>query len=250
MSAITYDDRSSTWLLSTPSTSYGFVLAGPHRIPRHLHWGRLLGHEALGAMATGGELMANGNLTWQDETRFEYLVWGGLRFDEPSLKVDFADGTRGIEWRHAGSRVEEEGGATSLVVELIDLVYPLKVELCYRVFDDSDVIERWARLVHTGDGARIVVHQAHSANWWLPERGCWRLTFLQGGWGSETQLAERIIGREKVVLESRRGTTSHEFQPFFALDADGEAGEEHGEVWSGQLGVERVVEGRRGADSG
>jgi alpha-galactosidase len=80
-----------------------------------------------------------------------------------------------------------------------------------------------------------VVRQAHSANWWLPDRGRWRLRYLHGGWAAETRLAETTLGPGKVVLESRRGTTSHQLNPWFTLDPDGSAAEESGEVWSGEL---------------
>jgi alpha-galactosidase len=235
MSTISYGEAAATWLLQMPSSCYGLAVSGPARLPVHLHWGRRLGHEALAAMAGAGELFRHTEHTsWAEEDRLEYVAWGGRRYDEPSLKVDFPDGNRGIEWRLGGSRVEDEEGASVLVLELMDLVYPLTAELYYRVFDDCDVLERWARVRHTGDEGTFVVRQAHSANWWLPARDAWRLTYLHGGWGAEDQLDEAMLRPAKTVLESRRGTTSHEAQPFFALD-DGHAGEESGEVWSGQL---------------
>ena len=33
---------------------------------------------------------------WGEEEPLEYVAWGGLRYDEPSLKVDYPDGTRSI----------------------------------------------------------------------------------------------------------------------------------------------------------
>src|SRR5579875_693050 len=234
MTSISYCEPSATWLLETSSASYGLVLAGPNRLPAHLHWGPKLGHGTLAAMARAGELMANAQLSWAEEDRLEYTGWGGRRYDEPSLKVDFADGGRAIEWRCADGRVEDEDGSSVLVLTLEDLAYPLVVDLYYRVFADTDVIERWARVRNTGNEAAFVVRQSHSANWWLPVRPSWRLTYLYGGWGTEGRVAEIPLQGAKAVLESRRGTTSHEAQPFFALDA-GDAGEDCGEVWSGQL---------------
>jgi alpha-galactosidase len=234
MTSISYCEDGGTWLLETPSTCYGIVLAGPNRLPVNLHWGPKLGHSTLAAMARAGELVANSQLSWAEEERLEYTGWGGRRYDEPSLKVDFPDGVRGIEWRHRESRVEDEEGSSVLVLTLEDLVYPLTAELFYRVFADSDVIERWASVRNAGRVGAFVARQSHSANWWLPVRPSWRLTYLHGGWGAEGQLAQVPLGGAKMVLESRRGTTSHEAQPFFALDP-GDAGEDQGELWSGQL---------------
>jgi alpha-galactosidase len=230
MSEISFDERSSTWLLRMAKSSYGMGLSGERRLPRHLHWGRSLDHKALSEIGT--EVERSG---WGEEEPLEYVAWGGLRYDEPSLKVEYADGTRAIEWQLIDSDVGRDDDATTLVLQLADLAYPLRAELGYRVFDGSDVLERWARLVNVGEADKIVVHQAHSANWWMPERGRWRLTYLHGGWGRETQPVDHALAPGKTVLESRRGVTSHQLQPFFALDPDGTASEEHGEVFSGQL---------------
>jgi alpha-galactosidase len=81
----------------------------------------------------------------------------------------------------------------------------------------------------------VLIRQAHSANWWLPPRGSWRLRYLHGGWSAETQLAQTTLTPGKVVLESRRGITSHQLHPWFTLDPDGAATEESGELWSGAL---------------
>jgi Glycosyl hydrolase family 36 N-terminal domain len=177
-------------------SSYGIGLAGEHHLPRHLHWGRPLDHQDLSEIATELERSRLG-----DEEPLEYVAWGGLRYDEPSLKVDYADGTRATEWKLIDSDVRREGASKTLVLELADLAYPLRAELCYRVFEDSDVLERWARLVNVGGAGTIVVRQAHSANWWLPVRDRWRLTYLHGAWGRETQLVERALAPGKTVLE-------------------------------------------------
>lgn len=236
MSAITYDEDHGTWLLEMPASSYAIVLGGESRLPRHVHWGRPIGHETAAAIATASALRQEvEHVAWAEEERLECVGWGGRRYDEPTIKVDFADGTRGVEWHLVDQEATRHGDSMTLQLGLQDRAYPLRVELFFRIFDDSDVLERWARLVVPDQGRGLVVRRAFSANWWLPERASWRLSFLHGGWGNETQLERRTLGSDKHVLESRRGTTSHQFQPFFALDADGSATEDHGEIWSGQV---------------
>ncbi len=239
MTPIRYDEASRVFLLDTVSTSYAFAATGDGRQVRHIHWGPRVDLESAAAMALSTDAPhAVERITWGGEDPLEYTPWGGQRYDEPSLKVDFADGTRGIEWQVTGHRIErDEGdeGRTTLVLTLEDLAYPLTVDLCYRVFDDSDVIERWARLSNSGSDDPIVVRQALSANLWMPIERSWRLRYLQGGWGSEDQITETVLRPGRFVLESRRGTTSHEASPWFALDPCGEATEEHGAVYSGSL---------------
>ena len=85
----------------------------------------------------------------------------------------------------------------------------------------------------------------------LPNDRTYRLTHLAGRWASETQVVRETIQPGKKVLESRRGTTSHQANPFFAIDEDGRADEEQGRVWFGALAwsgnwkitVERTAEG-------
>ena len=159
---------------------------------------------------------------------------GGLRFDEPSLRAEFADGTRAVGWRFSGHRVSRRAGASVLEVDLADAAYGLQVTLCYRIFDGFDVVERWAVIRHRGDRPALL-RQALSANWWMPPGRRWRLRYLHGGWAAETQLTETTLGPGKLVLESRRGTTSHQLNPWFTLDPDGSSTEERGEVWSAAL---------------
>ena len=69
------------------------------------------------------------------------------------------------------------------------------------------------------------------------------LTYLTGRWGGEWTLnQEPILGGARVI-ESRRGTTGHQANPWFAISRNESqsstaaiaAGEEYGEVWFGAL---------------
>jgi alpha-galactosidase len=241
MAEIWHDADAGAWLAEMRSTSYAFGLADDGAALRHLHWGAPLPRAALAgllATAAGPPSRRERQLSQAPGERpDEYVPWGGLRFDEPSVKAEFSDGTRAVEWRFAGHRIARQGPAVTLEVDLADTAYPLLVTLAYRVYDGFDVLDRWATLRHvgTGDGPPIVLRQAHSANWPLPPRGGWRLRYLHGGWGAENQLASTSLTPGKVVLESRRGTTSHQLNPWFTLDAGGSATEEDGELWSGAL---------------
>jgi alpha-galactosidase len=82
----------------------------------------------------------------------------------------------------------------------------------------------------------MTIESAQSAVWHLPPGEGYRLSYLTGRWAGETQLTREPIHPGRKVLESRRGTTSHEANPWFAIDAGGTADEEHGRVWFGALG--------------
>jgi alpha-galactosidase len=234
-SSITFDDGTGTWALQMASSVYGLRVAPGGTGLRHLHWGAPVSLAELASYPRPVHKVLNAEMVgWGADEPLEYVAFGGWRFDEPTLKVEFPDGTRAVEWHVAGHRTERRDGAVTLEVDLADNAYPLTVALCYRVFDGEDVLERWARITNTGDGP-VVLRQAFSANWWLRPGERWRLRYLHGGWGRETQVVETTLGPGKVVLESRRGTTSHQLNPWFAIGVDGVVSEEHGEVWSGAI---------------
>ncbi len=74
-----------------------------------------------------------------------------------------------------------------------------------------------------------------SAAWHFPQHDIYRLRTLVGKWGAETQVQESPIVVGKQIVESRRGNTSHQANPWFAIDAGGTADEIQGEVWFGAL---------------
>jgi alpha-galactosidase len=233
-SGVLFDAGSGTWCLSMASSTYGFVIGD--RGPRHLHWGAPVSLEALRSFPDPADLVYEGVAVARgEEDPLEYAAFGGRRFIEPALKVEFADGTRAVEWRVGGHRVDRAEGSETVVIELVDEHYPFAVELLYRIFDGEDVLERWARISNRDSNESVVLAQAYSAAWWLPFADRWRLRYLHGGWGRETQITEASLTPGKLVLESRRGTTSHQLNPWFALGVEGELSEERGEVWTGAL---------------
>jgi alpha-galactosidase len=87
-----------------------------------------------------------------------------------------------------------------------------------------------------------VIEQAAAAQWTLPPAR-YTLSYLTGRWAGEWTLnQEPLLGGERVT-ESRRGTTGHQANPWFAISRDDSqgwvgpflAGEERGEVWFGAL---------------
>ncbi len=202
---------------------------------QHIYWGPRISSEVAVSIARS---LGSSFVPFESAegiTREEYVPWGGMRFNEPSLKVEYADGTRVIEWVFEEHGLERSGTGQTLWLRFRDRGYPLLVTLYYRIYAGHDVIERWTTLENSGGAGVVTVAQALSADWRLPRRENYRLTYLHGRWGKETQVAQVTLGSGKMVLESRRGTTSHQLNPWVALDADGGATEESGEVWSAAL---------------
>jgi alpha-galactosidase len=220
-----FDAATSTWLLSTPGTSYALRLADD--TVRHVHWGPRL---SLAEAATVPTPPAGDADVLGEELPAE----GGQRFGPPGLRVEFSGGTRAVEWRFAGHETTESD--SHLRLTLADRHYPLEVELHYRVRPDSDVIERWTAVRHTGgsDSGPIAVERADSAAWTLPARPDYRMSSVAGEWAAEFQLGRQSVPAGETTMGSRRGISRHQGNPWIMVDP-GDATEEHGEIWSAAL---------------
>jgi alpha-galactosidase len=242
---VAFDEASQTWLLSTPNTGYALRL-GADGILRHLYWGPPLTVEQAAAVPAP-EPVTPTQFEGRQHDIEELPVEGGARFGVPALQVRFADGTRGLELGYTGQSVEDG----TLTLRFADSHYPVEVALHYRVYGDCDVIERWTTVTNTGDGDAIEVLRADSACWAVPARGDYALRHVTGHWAGETVLERVGVARGETVFTSRRGTTGHHANPWVSIDA-GDAGEEHGEVFSAALawsGTWRLTVSRTSTDA-
>src|ERR1700722_2288701 len=127
MSEVTFDQQTRTWLLRTHGSAYGLGLSADGTLVRHVYWGAPVEHADVAVMAARPIDYVVEHTAWGKEDPAEYIGWGGLRYDEPSLKVQFDDGTRGIEWEYDSHHIVPEASATTLTVVLNDKVYPFSV---------------------------------------------------------------------------------------------------------------------------
>jgi alpha-galactosidase len=171
--------------------------------------------------------------TFLDGVPQAYPVYGDPSFKEPCLCVVFEDGTRLARPVYREARVGETRGRPSLELIFADPVYGLVVTQRLVVFAEHDLIERNVRLENTSQRP-VVVERVLSAGLSLPP-GQYEALTLHGQWGREFQLERRALLPGKLVAESRRGFTSAEANPWFAITPAGEANEQNGRVWFGAL---------------
>jgi alpha-galactosidase len=162
----------------------------------------------------------------------EYPGYEDIKFIDPCLKVTFADGVRTVVLRFESAE-QHDGDPPELRIHLRDTVYPLRLTLHYRVHAAYDLIERWVTAQNQGD-APITIERIWSAQWHMPPGEGYRLTHLTGRHLDEMHLRREPLVHGLKVLESRRLTTSHHHNPWFAVDR-GNADEDTGEVWFGVL---------------
>jgi len=230
---ILIDEPQKRFLLQTPKSSYAFQVNNAGYLT-HLHWGGRI--ERMDDLPSPSEVTCYRHYPpYRAElNRQEYPGWGGDFYWEPALKVDFPDGVRCSLLKYHEHSVTNANNTHELIVTLRDTGYPLEVRLHYRVYPDSEIIERWSEVVNSGSG-RVTLRSALSATFNLPRIDTdYRLTHLAGRWGKESTIERQLVNQSKIVLESRTGLSGPFAMPFFALD-DNQATEHSGCVWFGTL---------------
>src|SRR5690554_875963 len=250
--AIYCDPAGPLFHLQTAGSSYVFKMMRGY--PVHVYWGpRLRHHPGIGQVVQLKERASFSPHTVPEDRRFsldtlpqEYPQYGTSDFRQPAFQVEWPDGTRLAEFRYAGHRVErgkpdlerlpavyaEPGDdAETLIIELAD-ESGLKAELSYTVFADVDAVMRSARIINGTSlpvrllGAMSAAVDFHDDDYeWL----C-----LSGAWSRERHLSRRRIGPGGTRIESRRGASGHQLNPFAALLRPG-ANEDRGDVYGFSL---------------
>lgn len=263
---IFFDEAKGLFHLQSRNTSYLIQLV--HGYPAHAYFGAKLRH--------GSNL--EGLLTFQERASFspnplpedksisldslpqEYPQYGTSDFRSPAYQVRLANGTRATELTYRTHRivpgkpaleglpavyVELDNEAETLELELEDRVSGLSVVLNYTVFSDFDAIARSARFSN-GSGEPIQLERALSASVDFPDAS-YDALYLSGAWARERHVQRRRLAPGVTGISSRRGSSSHQQNPFLALlrpDATEQQGEVYGFslVYSGNFTAEAEVE--------
>ncbi len=168
-----------------------------------------------------------------DKTKLfeEYPAYGGLFFDNESLKITFPDGVRDTVLKHSGYELSKD--KNSLTVILKDEYYPLTVKLHYQIFEGLDLIDRNCEIINECDG-EICLETFDSANWCLPYNENYRLTYMASSVLHEYEIKETDVGLNTVTLQSKSGKSNTHNFPYFAID-NHLATEHSGDVYFGTL---------------
>jgi alpha-galactosidase len=222
----TFDSNAKTFRLDGGEVSYVFGV-NPRGELQQLYWG--------GRLAAGDQFPAAQPMReWAsfddsyNNTPQEYVGWGSGLFNEPALKVTFANGNRDLVLHYQSFRETSHG----LDVVLKDIQRELYVRLHYSIDPASGVLARSAT-IENREPEPVTIEQAAAAAWALPP-GRYTMNYLTGRWAGEWTMTQEPVHPGARVLESRRGSTGHQANPWFALQS-GDVSEDHGEVWFGAL---------------
>ncbi|MCB0195807.1 MAG: alpha-galactosidase [Anaerolineae bacterium] len=262
---IHFNPETRTFNLLLKTSFYAFKVDSENRLV-HLGWGpRPASADSEAALISGWTVYGpdKGESSFEQQSRPDELVtFGEVSYHEVSLKVNFpslppklqaeeaphlpirdvrlryvdheivTDAQPGLSPTH-GQPTRNSTRRETLRVQLNDPVQPFQVTLCYRLTPEHDIIERWCELNNLGDKA-IEVEVCGFATLNLPH-GTNELTAVTGTWAREFTTQRQQLPHNLYILESRTIETSHITNPFFLLNRPGQAWEESGTVYFGQL---------------
>jgi len=222
-----YDAAAKVFRLDGGNVSYVFGV-NPRGELEQMYWGGRLDATDNFSQARPMPEWASFDASYTN-TPQEFAGWGAGLYNEPALKVTFADGNRDLVLHYLGHAETAHG----FDVQLKDIARQILVTLHYSMDPESGILARSATIENREPQA-VTVEQAAAAAWTLPA-GRYTLNYLTGRWAGEWTLNQEAVHPGARVIESRRGSTGHQANPWFALQA-GETNEEQGEVWFGALG--------------
>ncbi len=218
-----------TWLLSAGEMSYA-VGINELGMPQTLYWGARLPSLAGLPPARMHPQIASPEMP-AATTPLEYPAWSnGLQY-EPALKASFPNGNRSMTLVFDQAAQPDPD---TLELTLHDTVEPVFVHLFYQVFPQG-VLARWTDIENRSKTA-LTLENAASGTWNLPANPLYQLSWLSGRWAGEWQLQREPVHPGAEVIESRRGSTGHQSNPWFSIGETGITSETAGPVWFGELG--------------
>jgi len=239
--SILFDPGRNCFHLSNSRISYIFSLAGG-KYPVHVYWGRRVRQvrdEVITRRTKWTEATFSLNETSMDFLPMECPTFGGdLR--EGMIHVIHENGMHALLLEYEsheiisgkpvlqGLPMARGENAQSLLLRLVDPVSQVRVELCYTIYEDVDIIARSARIINGGERP-VTVDKALSACVDF-ERSGYNLITLSGAWVRERQLYTRPLVPGDQGTSSTRGASSVQTTPFMAI-ADKNATEDMGDVF-------------------
>lgn len=252
----TFSEELLTFTLETAGATYAFA-ASEEGFLLHVYYGKKLGDDDLSYLLRLNEnpfsLKSNlrDKVSFMDAKGFEYPCHGTGDFREPCLTVMDKDGMSACELKYRSHEIvkgkpalqqkdvpcipstwSSQDEAETLIVTMHDSHLALRAELMYTVFSGLDVITRSVRFYNEGSdsiGLRSVLSACVDF-----DSDKYDMITLNGGWGRERMVERAPLRHGKQRIDSSRGESSHQYNPFAAL-ASRSADEDSGEVFGFNL---------------
>ena len=226
--AIRYNSQTKVFRLDGGGVTYAFGVNDANEL-QPVYWGRAVSLQDGFAAARKLPEAASFDST-ANTTPNEFAGWGGGLYIEPALKVSFPDGNRDLVLHYVTHRIAGD----TLTVTVKDLERAIEVELQYTIDPATGIVGRSA-VIENKTAKPILIEAAAAATWNLPQGTDYSLRYLTGRWAGEWHLQKQAVLPGEVVLQSKRGSTGHQNNPWFAIERGDHPDEESGDVWFGAL---------------
>jgi len=251
--SIIYDNNTKSFHLIAKNTSYILQIHEDGYLS-HLYFGRKLRNfncNNLLALKERCSFSPNPNpcnsILSLDTLPQEYPSYGTSDFRTPAYSIQLDNGTTITDLRYESHKitngkpklenlpatyVEDDDEAQTLEIVMFDSLIGLKVILSYTAYENYDAITRNVKFINSGnEDLKLLRALSMSIDF---NNSDYDFLHLHGAWARERHVERTplIIGTQSV--ESRRGSSSHNQNPFIALLSK-DANEEYGDVYGFNL---------------
>jgi alpha-galactosidase len=182
-----------------------------------------------------------------DLLKQEYPSYGSGDYREPAISILQPNGSRLTNFvyhKHditqgkpripglPATYVESPDEALTLTIHLRDELIDAELALSYTIYRDLPIVTRHVSVMNHGNDA-LVLERLLSASIDF-NHDDYRVLHLSGAWSRERHLEELDPTHSKIVIESKRGASSANNNPFLALKKR-DATEDFGEVYGFSL---------------
>lgn len=248
--SIHFQEQSKVFTLQTKYSTYQMQV-GKHDYLLHLYYGSKIEDQEMSYLLQYNDRGFSSNPYEAGEDRTfsldslpqEYSVFGMGDYRESSLHVINTDGSYDVQLKYEGHEIyrgkrpleglpatygtQEE--METLVIKLVDEVTKVRVELSYSVLEELDVITRSVQVKNDGEGV-LRLEKVMSCCIDFMNRSDFDFMTFYGKHTLERQVERTPLRHGKMVVDSVRGCSSHQQNPFVIL-CDQDAGETHGECY-------------------
>ena len=259
---ITYDSQKRIFKLDTKTSTYALLVYRENYLV-HLYYGAKLPDDNLASLMYRGRFdsLSPYNPKVEDElfspdiNPLEYSTNGAGDFRISACSVRGENGDTVTDLRYVSHRIlpgkpklpglpatfAGEDEAQTLELETVDSVTGVRAFLLYTVFEEYGVITRSVRFENRGS-APVVLERAYSACVDFPGMD-FDMVHLYGRWAKENSTARHPLQHGIQSIQSKRGMTGPNHNPFVALARNGcteETGEAYGFnlIYSGNFAID------------
>lgn len=233
---ITFNQQQNVFHLSNGSISYLFQIE-TGGFPAHLYFGKAVKNYSGHYRYPRIDRSFSPNLPESEDRLFsldtllhEYPSFGNGDFREPACQIEFPDGSQITDFRYhtheifsgkpdleglPASYTTEETEAATLKLVLWDETAALQLVLYYTIFKDHDIITRSAKLNNKSTEIVNIRQLASCALDFSAQE--FELIHLNGTWAQERNLIREKLSSGTKIIDSKRGSSSHQQSPFAAL---------------------------------